>query len=324
MEFNQDKKRSFVKVDKDIRHYIPCLYARAVFINLCEHRNRVTGLCCPNEIDIAKEELMSVWKVKKCIKLLASLKIITITKQWKSNGYVIHDKDISYLSGVCDTLDTNLSGVCDTLDNNLSGVCDTLDQVCDTPPNNINSKEMNKKEKEIYFVYEDKEKICSNPDDLIPVQIDCEQINPSSSEAIVYVHEDKRYNAATKNEIIKLFNEKLGDDLQKIRFLNSRREVVIKARIKDLPTMGDWEELFETVKQSDFLCGRNDRWMATFDWIIKESNTIKILEGNYKNRSAETNDFSTRPTKAQERHNAKSKFLRESLEESIRNLGGEM
>jgi hypothetical protein len=44
-----------------------------------------------------------------------------------------------------------------------------------------------------------------------------------------------------------------------------------------------WEALFNYIRQSDFLMGNSTgrTFQATFDWIIKESNFSKILEGNY-------------------------------------------
>lgn len=36
--------------------------------------------------------------------------------------------------------------------------------------------------------------------------------------------------------------------------------------------------------ESDFLNGKNDRgWVATFDWLMKPNNFVKVLEGNYDN-----------------------------------------
>jgi len=42
-----------------------------------------------------------------------------------------------------------------------------------------------------------------------------------------------------------------------------------------------WQGFFQYIRKSDFLMGRNSKWQATFDWIIKESNFVKIQEGNY-------------------------------------------
>jgi len=49
-------------------------------------------------------------------------------------------------------------------------------------------------------------------------------------------------------------------------------------------------EVFALAEQSDFLSGRSDKWQASFDWIMKSENFIKVLEGNYKNKKQhETN-----------------------------------
>ena len=45
-----------------------------------------------------------------------------------------------------------------------------------------------------------------------------------------------------------------------------------------------WRGLFEHIKQSDFLMGRSNGerpFRATFDFVIKQSNFTKIIEGNY-------------------------------------------
>ena len=39
------------------------------------------------------------------------------------------------------------------------------------------------------------------------------------------------------------------------------------------------------IEQSDFLTGRNGVWNnCNFDWCMKPTNYIKIIEGNYKNK----------------------------------------
>ena len=42
-----------------------------------------------------------------------------------------------------------------------------------------------------------------------------------------------------------------------------------------------WKGFFQYIRKSDFLMGRNSKWQATFDWIINETNFVKILEGNF-------------------------------------------
>lgn len=66
--------------------------------------------------------------------------------------------------------------------------------------------------------------------------------------------------------------------------LSEARKKTIKARLKDY-TIDDFEEMFRKAEDSDFLKGKNDRnWSANFDWMLKESNMVKILEGNYSKK----------------------------------------
>jgi phage replication O-like protein O len=80
-----------------------------------------------------------------------------------------------------------------------------------------------------------------------------------------------------------LFNEKLPV-LQKVLSLNANRKNLIKARQKDLPTIQHWNDYFEKIGRSSFLTGLSSDWKASFDWILKDSNCLKILEGNYDNK----------------------------------------
>ena len=49
--------------------------------------------------------------------------------------------------------------------------------------------------------------------------------------------------------------------------------------------MDDFKTLFEKAQASDFLKGKNGNdWAATFDWLIKDANMAKVLDGNYDNK----------------------------------------
>lgn len=78
-------------------------------------------------------------------------------------------------------------------------------------------------------------------------------------------------------KIIELFNT-ICVSLPNIQMTDSRRRALLNSNIKD------WEQLFVKVEASDFLCGRVKDWKASFDWVIKPSNAVKILEGNYDNK----------------------------------------
>lgn len=71
--------------------------------------------------------------------------------------------------------------------------------------------------------------------------------------------------------------------------LSETRKKAIKARLNTY-TVDDFKRLFEMAERSSFLKGANDRnWTATFDWLIKDSNMAKVLDGNYNNRKGVQN-----------------------------------
>ncbi|WP_027371194.1 hypothetical protein [Desulfovermiculus halophilus] len=65
----------------------------------------------------------------------------------------------------------------------------------------------------------------------------------------------------------------------------SNRHKLVRARWKEQPDLGAWQDLFDRVARSSFLNGGNGRnWSASFDWVIKKDNFLKALEGNYDDR----------------------------------------
>ena len=73
-----------------------------------------------------------------------------------------------------------------------------------------------------------------------------------------------------------------------VKTISVARQKVIKARFK-LYSMDDFKLLFEKAEASDFLKGRNSNdWSATFDWLIKDANMAKVLDGNYDNKPKKT------------------------------------
>ena len=73
--------------------------------------------------------------------------------------------------------------------------------------------------------------------------------------------------------------------LPAIKSLSDARKKAIKARMNQY-SVEEICEAFEKAEASDFLKGKNDRnWTANFDWIMKDANLAKILDGNYDNRA---------------------------------------
>lgn len=69
----------------------------------------------------------------------------------------------------------------------------------------------------------------------------------------------------------------------RIRSLSDARKKTIKARLKSYK-LDDFRTLFENAESSSFLKGTEGGWKASFDWLIKESNMLKVLECNYADK----------------------------------------
>ncbi|MFR5026441.1 MAG: hypothetical protein ACLTC3_09860 [Evtepia gabavorous] len=62
----------------------------------------------------------------------------------------------------------------------------------------------------------------------------------------------------------------------------TQEKKAIKARFNSGYGLDDFKTLFEKTQSSSFLTGCNDRnWMASFDWLLKDNNMVKTLDGNY-------------------------------------------
>lgn len=67
----------------------------------------------------------------------------------------------------------------------------------------------------------------------------------------------------------------------RLKSLSDARKKAIKARLRTY-SLANIQTVFEKAEQSDFLKGKNTRnWSANFDWILKDANMAKILDGNY-------------------------------------------
>ena len=80
--------------------------------------------------------------------------------------------------------------------------------------------------------------------------------------------------------------------LPTVTVLSESRKKAIKARFASGYTDEDFQKLFTMAEGSAFLKGKNARnWQANFDWLIKDANMAKVLDGNY-------NDSKTTPRQA--------------------------
>ena len=83
------------------------------------------------------------------------------------------------------------------------------------------------------------------------------------------------------DEVAALYNE-ICVSYPRLRSLSEARKKAIKARLANGYTVESFKELFQKAEASSFLKGQNDRnWQATFDWLVKDSNMAKVIDGNY-------------------------------------------
>lgn len=104
--------------------------------------------------------------------------------------------------------------------------------------------------------------------------------------------ENKKKNIYTSKdcqEIIDLYND-ICKSLPKCIKLSETRRKHISSRLKKY-SEDEFAELFSKAEESDFLTGKKSEWKAGFDWLINENNMIKVLEGNYDNKTSAGNPF---------------------------------
>lgn len=96
-------------------------------------------------------------------------------------------------------------------------------------------------------------------------------------------------NPTLYRQIVDLFHEQ-AKTLPRVRSLNESRKAKIRNLLKEY-TVDDFETVFRKVDKSDFLSGRSGKWTAcSFDWILKPSNFLKVIEGNYDNKKSKEVD----------------------------------
>ncbi|MBE6754497.1 MAG: hypothetical protein E7559_09170 [Ruminococcaceae bacterium] len=92
--------------------------------------------------------------------------------------------------------------------------------------------------------------------------------------------------------VIDLFNA-VCTDLPQVTKLTDKRRRAIRARLKDADCdLQRMLEVFESVQDSAFLCGRNGGWRASFDWLMTESNFLKVQEGCYRDKQPDSRSSS--------------------------------
>ena len=93
-----------------------------------------------------------------------------------------------------------------------------------------------------------------------------------------------RQGSCNYQQIADMYNDTCVS-FPRLTTLSEARKKAIKARFNNY-TLEDFEKLFTKAEASTFLKGGNNRnWTATFDWLIKDTNMAKVLDGNYDDRA---------------------------------------
>lgn len=80
--------------------------------------------------------------------------------------------------------------------------------------------------------------------------------------------------------IADMYNE-ICISFPRLTVLSEKRKQEIKSRLNTY-SIEQFKAMFEMAEASPFLKGQNSRnWKANFDWMIKDGNFAKILDGNY-------------------------------------------
>jgi len=90
---------------------------------------------------------------------------------------------------------------------------------------------------------------------------------------------DNKKESVTCKQVVDLYHS-ICKSFPVVRSLSDARKKAIRARLKTY-SIDDFRAVFENAESSSFLKGEDGGWKASFDWLIKEANMLKVLEGNY-------------------------------------------
>lgn len=137
-------------------------------------------------------------------------------------------------------------------------------------------------------------------DSTVDSTVDGERISVDDAEEDIEEEreEEKERDKIDYKGIVAAFNS-ICVSFPSVKALSDARKKAIKARLNTY-SLDDFKTLFEKAEASSFLKGKNSsNWSATFDWLIKDSNMAKVLDGNYDDKPV-TYQQTGKSTKAEE------------------------
>lgn len=114
----------------------------------------------------------------------------------------------------------------------------------------------------------------------------------------------KSYNAAARQS-----------GWPQVKVLSKARRSAIAARLRDCGGLEGWAVALAKAQSSNHCCGQNDRgWVASFDFMTRQSSFNKLMEGNYDNRPGSSpNPRDQLPTRPTPRANSESRAISDAI-----------
>lgn len=124
------------------------------------------------------------------------------------------------------------------------------------------------------------------------------------------IKNDKNERKDICQNILDLFN-RICCSFGRVKNITKSRVEIIDNSLKTY-SLDDFKKVFEKAEQSDFLKGNNNRnWSASFDWLIKEDNMAKVLEGKYDGKqNKQPNKFCDFPQRQYDFSNDKELIIK--------------
>jgi len=105
----------------------------------------------------------------------------------------------------------------------------------------------------------------------------------TTNKQLTTTKKEEKEEKEKNKDIIDRFN--LISDLHNVRSIKGDRLKALNYIIKEY-SKKELFEVIDNINTSDYLLGKINNFKCSFDWILKPSNFIKILEGNYNNRDS--------------------------------------
>ena len=125
--------------------------------------------------------------------------------------------------------------------------------------------------------------------------------------------EDPSSKAVPYDPILSLYHEHCIS-LPRVQSVTEKRKKAMRVLYKKYKNLAIFKQIFEKAEASDFLTGRSGRWTScNFDWLLKESNMVKVLEGSYDNKDSPEQKYTNKTSVTAEETDRENEKIREIL-----------